>query len=104
MEPRNQVSCASLRRQGRGGGTEPTRRIGRNCEPTGGTERAGMETLLLSSSGESGRSRRGLRAEPRHGRDTGEHGRSRSLPPHGRVPEAKATEPKGRAREVLVFS
>ena len=35
--------------------------------PPAETERAGMETLLLSGSGESGRPGRGLRAGQRHG-------------------------------------
>jgi len=34
--------------------------------PAAATERAEMETLFLSSEGESGRTRRGLRAEQRH--------------------------------------
>lgn len=79
IEPRNKVYRASLRLLGCGGSTEPTQRIRGNCEPTGETERAGMETLRLRLEGKSGRTRRGLRAGPRHGGDTGEHGRSRSL-------------------------
>jgi len=80
IEPRNRVCCVSLRRSGCGGSTEPTQEIWGNCEPTGETERAGMETLRLRLEGKSGRSHRGLRTGPRHRRDTGEHGRSRSLP------------------------